>query len=412
MKYVILLNRKFPYKSGEAFLENEIDEISEYVDQIYIYPSDIKIGEKQTRNIKSNNVETRIIESEDFSKRKKSYLLKSLKYFFEAKSSHHIRNKIIESYFLAASYSQADKIIEDLKKIEISKNDEIILYSYWLYINAKVGCILKKYLQSQGYKVILVSRAHAFDIYEEKRRYHFLPQRREILENVDMVFPCSDNGTKYLKKKYSKYSHKISTSYLGTYDHGIKEYVRHKQFNILSCSRLSDVKRVDLILEALKILDNNDINITWTHIGSGDNYDILKDRCKKELKNIKVNLMGAIKNSEVYDYYLNNDVDLFVNVSYSEGLPVSIMEAISFGTPVIATNVGGTSEIVDNDNGYLIDCNFEINELAVLIEKVRNLKEKDYLALRNNSRNKWERKFEAKKNYKDFIGQVLEIERK
>ena len=46
------------------------------------------------------------------------------------------------------------------------------------------------------------------------------------------------------------------------------------------------------------------------------------------------------------DYYKNNIIDIFINLSASEGIPVSIMDAISFGIPCIATNVGGTGEIV------------------------------------------------------------------
>ena len=51
MKYLILLNRKFPYKTGEAYLENEIEEISRHFDKVLIYPSDVKQGEKLTRTI-------------------------------------------------------------------------------------------------------------------------------------------------------------------------------------------------------------------------------------------------------------------------------------------------------------------------------------------------------------------------
>jgi len=47
--------------------------------------------------------------------------------------------------------------------------------------------------------------------------------------------------------------------------------------------------------------------------------------------------------------------DIFVNPSYSEGLPSSVLEASSIGLPIIATNVGGTSEIINDKNGFLYD---------------------------------------------------------
>lgn len=410
MKYLILLNRKFPYKSGEAFLENEIDEISPKFDKMYIYPSDIKKGEKITREIKSNNVETRIIEDKDFSKRKIRYILNMCKYLFHKRKKCNLKQRFIESYFLSASYSQAKKIIKDLENLGISSNDKVYLYSYWLYINAKVGCILKEYFKSKKIDVVLVSRAHRFDIYEEKRKDKFLPQRMELLKDIDKVFACSDDGALYLKTKYPMYNKKITTGYLGTYDHGIKQYQPHKTFNIVSCSRLSEVKRVDLILESLKLLKSKNVQLSWTHIGGGELYEILNSKCKNELSWMKVEFIGAIPNSEVYDFYLSNDTDLFINVSSSEGLPVSIMEATSFGIPIVATNVGGTSEIVvDGISGYLLNENFEIEELANLILEIYNMPTDEYKKLRENVRKLWENKFQAKQNYKEFCNEIMKL---
>jgi len=48
------------------------------------------------------------------------------------------------------------------------------------------------------------------------------------------------------------------------------------------------------------------------------------------------------------------DSDIFVLPSYSEGLPLSILEAMAFGLPIIATDVGAISEVVKSKNGILI----------------------------------------------------------
>lgn len=86
------------------------------------------------------------------------------------------------------------------------------------------------------------------------------------------------------------------------------------------------------------------------------------------------------QNQQVYDYYKSNKVDVFVNVSYSEGLPVSLMEASSFGIPVIATDVGGSAEIIDKEqkNGFLLDKDFEIGALQKKIELLLNESEEMY----------------------------------
>ena len=53
---------------------------------------------------------------------------------------------------------------------------------------------------------------------------------------------------------------------------------------------------------------------------------------------------------------LLNEVDVFVLPSYNEGLPISILEAMSYNLPIISTKVGGIPEILKNEyNGYLIN---------------------------------------------------------
>lgn len=410
MKYLILLNRKFPYKSGEAFLENEIDEISGNFDKIIIYPSDVTNKDKQTRNIKSKNVETHIVENKSLMQCKIQYLFNSVKYVFKKNSATKFKEKMFEGYFLSAAEIQAKNIISDLKQMKFTKKDTIYIYSYWLYINAKVACMIKDYFQSKNIKVATFSRAHRFDIYKENHKIGYLPQRNELLENLDHIYPCSDNGTKYLKENFQKYKNKISTSYLGTYDHGISKNEKDGKFKIVSCSRLSEVKRVNMIIEALALLKESNISLTWTHLGGGELFEEIKKEATEKLNWMEVNMLGQMSNTDVYNHYTKCPEDLFINVSSSEGLPVSIMEATSFGIPVIATDVGGTSEIViENENGYLLEKNFSPEELANLIKKVATMEKRKYNDLRKRARRIWEEKYQAPVNYKKFSDDIIKL---
>ena len=68
-----------------------------------------------------------------------------------------------------------------------------------------------------------------------------------------------------------------------------------------------------------------------------------------------------------------------MNVSESEGIPVSIMEASSFGIPVIATNVGGVGEIVENGyNGLLLNKDFLNRDLSVCLKSIACMVDNDY----------------------------------
>ena len=79
--------------------------------------------------------------------------------------------------------------------------------------------------------------------------------------------------------------------------------------------------------------------------------------------------MGNIPNAGMY----NSIADLFLLPSNYEGLPMVILEAMSFGKPVVASDVGGISEIVTNDwNGYALR-----NEASLFAEKIKYILENE-----------------------------------
>ena len=106
-------------------------------------------------------------------------------------------------------------------------------------------------------------------------------------------------------------------------------------------------------------------------------------------------------------YYYENYIDLFINLSESEGIPVSIMEALSAGIPVLATNVGGTKEAVNNDNGFMIDKDLDLEKVCKLISKYFGVPLDQKKEKRQNAKLYWEEHFNAKKNYKHFEKIIL-----
>ena len=126
----------------------------------------------------------------------------------------------------------------------------------------------------------------------------------------------------------------------------------------------------------------------------------LKDACGKLPKNIKVDFRGMVSNQQVLEDYSKEEYHLFLNVSSSEGIPVAIMEAMSYGIPCIATNVGGNSEIVtDNYSGKLLAVDFEPQVLADYIKEFATMSAVEYNEYRKNAREDWKNKHSAIKNY-------------
>jgi glycosyltransferase involved in cell wall biosynthesis len=182
-------------------------------------------------------------------------------------------------------------------------------------------------------------------------------------------------------------------------------------FRIVTCSSLIKLKRIDLIITALGNL-RTDRKIVWNHFGEGHLQKEMKDLAQGmlgHLKNIEYQFMGQIQNSELLKFYSENKIDLFINTSSSEGIPVSIMEAQSFGIPVIATDVGGVREIVVEGTGSVLSADFKTEQLTEIIQFYIGMPDEEANKMRKNAYNNWGRSFNASENYKNFILKVNSI---
>ncbi len=393
---LLMITKFYPYGTGEAFIENEIEVLAKYYNKITIIACEVRKEDNEKRqmpkNVKAYKVTTGS-KSKDIVKGI-SYLTSNDKDIINEKNMcDSVASKVFLGYFEAKS-QRIYKFIENNNFIDDIVKEPYVLYSYWFFITSRVGTLI-----ANSYKPIyMFTRAHRYDLYEEENKIKYLPYRKLFLESFDSIFPCSDDGVNYLKNRYDKFSDKISTSLLGTQDYGIAENSIDDVFRIVSCSRVEAVKRLDKLIDALYIIDNDKIKVEWTHIGSGKEFNTIKNYARKKLSHIKFDFKGNMKNEDIMKLYKKSSFDLFINVSSSEGLPVSIMEAISFGIPAIATNVGGTSEVVINDiTGKLIENKFTSKELAEAINIY--IQNKDLKNIRESSRAFWEERFKASSNY-------------
>lgn len=128
---------------------------------------------------------------------------------------------------------------------------------------------------------------------------------------------------------------------------------------------LINTKGVDTLLDA--ILKIKDDALYLAYIGDGPLRGKLHDRAQKsELRN-NIIFTGPISHEQVALW--QNAADTLILPSLNEGMPLAIMEALSCGTPVIASKVGGIPEIVNDKNGILIDPN-NTEELVSAIRKL------------------------------------------
>ncbi len=271
----------------------------------------------------------------------------------------------------------------------IQKND--VCYFYW----GKWSNLLSIFWKG---RCRMVSRFHGeFDLWEEVH-HGYVPLREKVVNSLDSAVFISSKGERYFHEKYPN----INTIFipLGSSDIKPAFYSKSDAIRVLSCSNVIPLKRVDLLYKSL--LEIQDKNIKWIHIGNGSDMDKLKSLINEgRSDNVQVELKGAMNHSDVVEYYCNNCFDVFVNLSTIEGVPVSIMEAISCNIPVVATNVGGTSEVVNKETGLLISSNPDTVEVATAIC--------DVVGLGLQPRLFWEKNYDAVKNYTKFTDYIYSL---
>lgn len=415
-KGIILVTKHFPFNKGEtpaeSYLENEIKILAQGTERVFVVAVEAKQGSQVTCSLPSN-VEYAALQSSDSKLIKLACCAKAATVFFWGKSQEikaEEKNKRLSFKQKMFLYYYAKRAEQKLKKIEklIESKDLVLsqydtLYSYWFFDNAYMMLKFSEKYSLNNFKI--VSRAHGYDLYEYRNNLNYIPLRSFTFAGIDRVFACSQNGKEYLSEKYSKFSDKISASYLGSVDYSKQKYTRNTgKLRIVSCSRLVALKRVDRIIEALSKLEEKDFGVEWIHFGGGTLFDEIKIKAESKLKTTKYYLKGNMSNADVMKEYTKLSTDIFVNVSETEGLPISIMEATSFGIPVIATDVGGTSEIVsEGKNGFLLHKDFTDEQLCDLLEKIVKMSDEEYMTLRQSSRKMYLDKFECSRNVEKFL---------
>ncbi|MFA5173568.1 MAG: glycosyltransferase family 4 protein [Candidatus Pacearchaeota archaeon] len=173
---------------------------------------------------------------------------------------------------------------------------------------------------------------------------------KKVLKNADKVICISKDSKRFVQSLVNR---DVEVVYNGIELSNIPKYTPKKQIkNIIFVGRLIYAKGVQDLINAFAQLENKDLKLTI--VGDGPYKKDLEELTKKLNLNNRIIFTGEKNKKEVLD--LLSKSDLFINPSYSEGLPTSVLEAGAVGLPVIATDVGGTNEvIINNITGILIN---------------------------------------------------------
>jgi len=163
-----------------------------------------------------------------------------------------------------------------------------------------------------------------------------------------------------------------------------KVTLENKIIKLVVVSRLVNQKNIDIVIKAVKRIE--DKNILLNIVGDGPEVNNLKNLVKEKSLNKRVSFIGKIKNSELHNYL--EDADIFIQASNYEGLPHSILEAINYEIPILSTEVGGCSAILNKgERGYIIP--MPVSEVEIS-EEIRTI---------INNKNEAKSKVKLAKNY-------------
>lgn len=165
---------------------------------------------------------------------------------------------------------------------------------------------------------------------------------------------------------------------------------------ILHIGRFTEVKNHIGILESFKIVHDKEPNTVLQLIGAGELENKARDKVVElELEDC-VEFLGL--QSNVYTFL--NSADIFILPSLWEGMPITLIEAMGTGLPIVATKVGGIPDMIeDNVSGILVDVNNkEISDAVLRLIKNENLRKRLGITAGEKSKN-----FSSEKMAKEYM---------
>lgn len=415
MKKLYLFTNSFPYGKGEkSFIIPELNELSkEYKITILSCARREQVEDKMSETILNPNISVILLRDHLSWIQKGIYFLKSLfspllwqELFYLVKSGKSIYKSW---YFILSFYARACNIKKQLKRLNILHEDAIY-YTYW-YNHCTLGLLFTK----KRYKNIkVITRTHGYDLYNERCPGNWQPFKRYMNKYISAIFFACSHAREYYVNTllFNNKMDKLYLARLGVPPKEKRNFLKdNKIFEMVSCSNVISIKRVELIIETLALC-NDDMKIHWTHFGDGNLMQQIKRLAENKLvscKHISYTFYGHVPNETVMKYYETHPVNCFITTSSTEGgCPVSIQEALSYGIPVIGTAVGGIPELVEG-NGVLLSAVPSATDVVDAIKEIYYASEQQIKAWRDNSYKLWKEKFNSDENYKSFVKQITEL---
>ncbi|MCC8070562.1 MAG: glycosyltransferase [Bacteroidales bacterium] len=404
-KTIVLITEGYPYTTGPeaVFVEAELEALSAKADRVILLPS-IKRSEGADLS-RFKNVEVDMEWAHNPMWRHPGHRIPLA--FTPTSLGALAKPPRLASFAYAISAQAFARFMRKWIKRKGLDLEDTLFYTFWFnYLTVGLTLI------QDDYPLKIITRAHRYDVYEKRA-----PRLRErCSQRLLQVYSVSDATTQWLQ------SHGITgvaTRWLGCHKQAPKEAVasHHRpadhKLTFLTVARVSHVKRHTLTLSLLEKLAvaRPTTEVRWIVAGDGSQMDTLREKVTEatgRTPNLKVELRGMLSQDKVQALYLEQPIDWAILTSSSEGLPITICEAFSYGVPAIACDVGGVGEVVDDATGLLLPPDIEPEEF------VRGLvpyldQELRYQALSGQAYKRWSEELDADPLRKQFADEIMSL---
>jgi colanic acid/amylovoran biosynthesis glycosyltransferase len=409
---LLLITDRFPYGTGETFLEPELEFLSRTVSHVYIFPQ--RPG-GSSRAVPANVTMVDVFPSIESTRWRVLAALRGLVSGWawrELARARHIptlaRIREVLSY---AGFSAF--FARRLQRFLVAHPEARTVYSYWCDRGALgVARLARKSApihETAPPPARLVARAHRWDLEDESSPTGRVPFRSLIVSRLDQVAAVSDHGHSYLLCRGAP-QNKVSVHRLGVYGPTRRDVPScdGQTLHLYSCSRAIPLKRLHVIAKALCLASAHapEPRFEWTHLGDGPELGHVRHLLSSANPGrVRWDLRGHVSNRNVLNILDSEHFDLFLNVSDIEGIPVAAMEAASRGLAIAATDVGGNSEVV-SERRLLLRKGIDEHDLASLLLTLS--RDRGFLTQAGRrSQELWRSRFCADDTYARFAEEVL-----
>ena len=255
------------------------------------------------------------------------------------------------------------KAILHMKKA-ISRNDVIHIHM------SKNGSFFRKYFfakeaKKQNKKIVIHIHSSQFLQFYRSSNLKIKKMIHKTFDNADKVFVLSEYWKEMFKELINENKMVVLANGIVCQEHLNKRYDNQ---NILFLGKICELKGIFDLLKAISITVNKHKNV-HLYIGGVGEIDTCKNICRKFNIEKNVSFCGWVS-GEKKDKLLKN-CSIFVLPSYTEGMPVSLIEAMSYGCSCIVTDVGAIPEIHNESNSIMVkpgDVEELSNSICMLLE--------------------------------------------